>query len=78
MPLPVRSPNICSLSGESSDEKVNSDTCICFDDHREQPSDAQKRFLAKQIRIEGCPEVIWIQVEDDYWLGYGVKVVMFY
>lgn len=39
---------------------------------------AQKRFLAKQIRIEGCPEVIWIQVEDDYWLGYGVKVVMFY
>lgn len=39
---------------------------------------AQKRFLAKQIKLEGCPEVIWVQVEDDFWLGYGVKVVPFY
>lgn len=39
---------------------------------------AQKRFLAKQIRNEGCPEVFWVQVEYDFWLGYGVKVVPFY
>ena len=39
---------------------------------------AQKRFLAKQIRNEGCPEAIWVQIEDDHWLGYGVKVVIAY
>lgn len=39
---------------------------------------AQKKFYAKRIQIEGCPEVVWVQVEDDHWLGYGVKVVIDY